>query len=149
MGASSLSPSPMTIRPLKSMLFSRARMCSVAALSAAWLSPAPIHRALAIAAFSVTRTKSRERFLSIFFALPQVDEFLVVPRNHFHRLLAGQGFFLESFYCIPEYGSPDGKAYDAGDFRADFQPLADFILVLPPSERDYSGSPAFRTHLPH
>ncbi|EDN56842.1 hypothetical protein VEx25_0188 [Vibrio antiquarius] len=42
-GASSISPSPMTISPLISVLFSRVRITSTAAPSAAFLSPRPSH----------------------------------------------------------------------------------------------------------
>ena len=54
MGASSRSPSPMTMRPEKSISLNASRMAVVAAWSAATLSPLPFQAALAMAAFSAT-----------------------------------------------------------------------------------------------
>ena len=61
MGASSFSPSPMTMMPSISTSFSTNRMASTEALSAAILSPRPIKRPAASAAASVTRTRSSAR----------------------------------------------------------------------------------------
>ena len=54
MGASSRSPSPMTMRPEKSISLNASRMAVVAAWSAATLSPLPLQAADAMAAFSAT-----------------------------------------------------------------------------------------------
>ena len=59
-GASSRSPSPMTMRPEISISPSDSRIFSTAAPSAASRSPRPIQRDAASAALSVTFTKSRE-----------------------------------------------------------------------------------------
>src|SRR3990170_7286784 len=69
MGASSFSPSPMTITPAMSMLLSTRRMASTAAWSPFTLSPRPMWRAAARAAASVTLTRSRARFLVGFSAI--------------------------------------------------------------------------------
>ena len=53
-GASSRSPSPMTMVPFISISSIAARIASVASLSAPMRSPRPITRALAMAAISVT-----------------------------------------------------------------------------------------------
>ena len=53
-GASSRSPSPMTMVPSISISSIASRMASVASRSASCRSPRPISRALAIAAVSVT-----------------------------------------------------------------------------------------------
>ena len=58
-GASSRSPSPITIVPAMSVSSIVLRIASVAARSASWRSPRPMNRADAIAAASVTRTISR------------------------------------------------------------------------------------------
>ena len=60
-GASSRSPSPMTIRPAKSISSIVARIASVAAASAASFSPRPMNRADSMAAASVTRIISSAR----------------------------------------------------------------------------------------
>ena len=62
-GASSRSPSPMTIVPSISISSIATRMASVASRSASIRSPRPISRADAIAAASVTRTISSARQL--------------------------------------------------------------------------------------
>jgi len=61
MGASSFSPSPMTMTPSMSTVLSTSRMASTAALSAAILSPRPMYRPAANAAASVTRASSSAR----------------------------------------------------------------------------------------
>ena len=60
-GASSRSPSPITIVPLMGSLLSSRRMAFTAAWSAAFSLPRPVSRAAATAARSVTRTSSRVR----------------------------------------------------------------------------------------
>src|SRR5258706_3495303 len=65
MGASSRSPSPMTMVPRMFIWLNALRMASTAAWSASFSSPRPITRADAIAAASVSRTASRPMFLSI------------------------------------------------------------------------------------
>src|SRR3954470_6942811 len=64
MGASSFSPSPITTMPSMRTLSSIMRMASTAAWSAASLSPIPVSRAAARAAYSVTRTRSSARLRS-------------------------------------------------------------------------------------
>ena len=64
-GASSRSPSPMTIRPANSISSIVRRIASVAAASASSFSPRPMNRADAIAAASVTRTISSASSCSI------------------------------------------------------------------------------------
>src|SRR5947209_2316853 len=64
MGASSFSPSPMTMTPSIDTDARTTRMASVAAPSADSFSPRPIHRADARAAASVTRTSSMARLRS-------------------------------------------------------------------------------------
>ncbi len=64
-GASSRSPSPMTIRPHIGISSIAWRMASVAAWSAPVVSPRPIRRAESIAAASVTRIISRARISSM------------------------------------------------------------------------------------
>jgi hypothetical protein len=59
-GASSRSPSPMTMRPEMCMSLSASRIFSTAAPSAMFRSPRPIQREALSAASSVTRTKSSE-----------------------------------------------------------------------------------------
>jgi len=61
MGASSRSPSPITIVPLMGSLLSSRRMASTAAWSAAFSLPRPHKRAADTAARSVTRTISSVR----------------------------------------------------------------------------------------
>src|SRR5215470_16835216 len=61
MGASSRSPSPITIVPLMGSLLSSRRMASTAAWSAAFSLPRPVNRAADTAARSVTRTISSVR----------------------------------------------------------------------------------------
>ena len=63
-GASSISPSPITTVPSIGSLLSSRRMASTAAWSAAFSSPRPRSRAAATAARSVTRTISIERMRS-------------------------------------------------------------------------------------
>jgi len=63
-GASSFSPSPMTMTPSMATDASTTRMASVAAPSADSFSPRPIQRAAARAAASVTRTSSMARLRS-------------------------------------------------------------------------------------
>ncbi len=64
MGASSFSPSPITMRPSMSIVDRMVRIPSTAAWSTAVGSPRPCHRAAAMAAVSVTRTRSRPRLRS-------------------------------------------------------------------------------------
>ena len=64
-GASSRSPSPMTIRPAKSISSIVRRIASVAAASAPSVSPRPMNRADSIAAASVTRIISSASSCSI------------------------------------------------------------------------------------
>src|ERR671916_1927312 len=64
MGASSFSPSPITTMPSIATVSSRMRMASTAAPSAPSLSPRPIQRAQARAAYSVVRTSSIARLRS-------------------------------------------------------------------------------------
>ena len=64
MGALSFSPSPMTTIPSIGTLESTVRMASTAAPSAPSLSPRPIQRLAAMAAASVTRTRSMARLRS-------------------------------------------------------------------------------------
>src|SRR5215470_392890 len=69
MGASSRSPSPMTIMPSicsESMVL---RIASTATSSALWRSPKPMVRAAAMAAFSTTRRNSRLSCASISFSV--------------------------------------------------------------------------------
>ena len=63
-GASSISPSPITTVPSIGNLFSSRRMASTAAWSAAFSCPRPRKRADDTAARSVTRTISRVRMRS-------------------------------------------------------------------------------------
>src|SRR5271168_3280736 len=63
-GALSFSPSPMTTIPSMGTLDRTVRMASTAAASAPSLSPRPIQRLAAIAAASVTRTRSMARLRS-------------------------------------------------------------------------------------
>ena len=63
-GASSRSPSPITITPEMSSSFSAVRMASTATWSAAFSSPQPARRSAAMAAASVTRAASSARFRS-------------------------------------------------------------------------------------
>src|SRR6185312_2379979 len=65
MGASSRSPSPMTMVPRMFSWLNALRMASTAAWSAAFSSPRPISRADHMAAASVRRTASRPMFLSM------------------------------------------------------------------------------------
>src|SRR5262245_3498292 len=65
MGASSRSPSPMTMVPRICRSLNALRMASTAAWSAAFSSPRPISRAEAIDAASVSRTASSPMFLSM------------------------------------------------------------------------------------
>ena len=67
-GASSRSPSPMTIRPANSISSMVRRIASVAAASASSFSPRPMNRAESMAAASVTRTISRARSCSTAYA---------------------------------------------------------------------------------
>src|SRR2546427_23099 len=69
MGASSRSPSPMTMVPRMCRSLKALRIASTAAWSASFSSPRPITRAEAIAAASVSRTASSPMFLSIPLAL--------------------------------------------------------------------------------
>ena len=64
-GASSRSPSPMTIRPAKSISSIVRRIASVAAASASSFWPRPMNRADSIAAASVTRIISSARSCSM------------------------------------------------------------------------------------
>src|ERR1043166_9889695 len=64
MGASSRSPSPITMVPRMGKLLSSRRMGSTAAWSAAFSLPSPRRRAAATAARSVTRTISSDRMRS-------------------------------------------------------------------------------------
>ena len=64
MGASSRSPSPMTIRPANSISSIVRRIASTADRSASSFSPRPMNRAEASAAASVTRTISSARSCS-------------------------------------------------------------------------------------
>ena len=64
MGASSFSPSPITIVPSKFTVVKKARIASTAAASAASLSPRPMKGTARIAAASVARTSSSARFRS-------------------------------------------------------------------------------------
>ncbi len=68
-GASSISPSPMTTVPEISIESSARRMASVAASSADILSPLPTHRPQAKDAASVTLTSSSARLRSMYFLL--------------------------------------------------------------------------------
>src|SRR5260370_3765998 len=65
MGASSRSPSPMTMVPRMCSSLNAFRIASTAAWSAAFSSPRPIRRAEAMAAASVSRTASSPMFLSM------------------------------------------------------------------------------------
>src|SRR5260221_967637 len=65
MGASSRSPSPMTMVPRMLSSLKALRMASTAAWSASFSSPRPITRAEAIEAASVRRTASSPMFLSM------------------------------------------------------------------------------------
>src|SRR5438874_6214399 len=65
MGASSRSPSPMTMVPRMFIWLNALRMASTAAWSANFSSPRPITRADAIEAASVSRTASSPMFLSM------------------------------------------------------------------------------------
>ena len=80
MGASSRSPSPMTMDPRIGTVSIVWRMVSVAIRSDRTASPNPIVLAEAIAAFSTTRSNSRARSLSMF--LPKLFAFMVgFPRE--------------------------------------------------------------------
>ena len=63
-GASSFSPSPMTITPSKLTVLRNARIASTAAPSAASFAPRPTNGTARMAAASVARTSSRARFRS-------------------------------------------------------------------------------------
>src|SRR6516162_3393924 len=78
MGASSISPSPMTTVPSIGSLLSSRRMASTAAWSAAFSSPRPRSRAARTAARSVTRTISIERMRSSIKACGTVIEAMIV-----------------------------------------------------------------------
>ena len=69
-GASSRSPSPITIVPAMSVSSIVRRIASVAARSASTRSPRPMNRADAIAAASVTRTISRASSCSMWTSPP-------------------------------------------------------------------------------
>src|SRR5215467_9067128 len=87
-GASSRSPSPMTIVPLMGSLLSSRRMASTAAWSAAFSLPRPVQRAAATAARSVTRTissvrtrsKARSGWMVIDGRAPRPSFFIPSPR---------------------------------------------------------------------
>ena len=69
-GASSISPSPITTVPLIFTVSNILRMASTASWSAPFLSPLPTLRPQAIAAASVTRTNSMESSLFIIHITP-------------------------------------------------------------------------------
>src|SRR3954466_4702002 len=73
-GASSRSPSPMTMVPRMFSWLNAFRIASTAAWSASFSSPRPITRADAIAAASVSRTASSPMFLSISLPLQRLQK---------------------------------------------------------------------------
>ena len=64
-GASSISPSPITTVPSMATVSNALRIASTAAPSASFFLPRPIQREAANAAASVTRTSSRARLRSV------------------------------------------------------------------------------------
>src|SRR3989338_483120 len=147
MGASSRSPSPMTILPSKSMAFMASRIALTSAASAAFESPLPIHSYEAMAALCVAFRRPCSISLSILFILPEFYESGIIIPYHPHRIASRKPAVLVALKRFPEYRPADAKADYAGNLRAYLEPFGDFFPALAAAKRHDPCIPAARFRL--